>query len=216
LNNYPVLTIKSYYQCRTSSTKLVKYLRQGVSLTGLGTPLFDSSIQAIMDIYALFCRSVPRDKLQPCSFTDHYGQYTGIEMANRFFSPRKDFPTSKSIPFSTDIDPKGILARVAGTSFIHMEQNVVAYYECSVAPNGNTRCVEQIYKPKIIVQQICSYKEIAPVKFCVGDLVEAQITLMVVPLRGEQYKLTPVLRCLTMLEAKFSQVNDKSVIDYTY
>ena len=39
---------------------------------------------------------------------------------------------------------------------------------------------------------------------------------MVVPLRGDQYKLTPVLRCLMMLEAKFSQVNDKLVTDYTY
>ena len=149
-DHYPVLTTKSYYHfiilCRASSTKLIRYLKQGVSLTGLGTPLFDSSIQAIMDIYALFCRSVPRDKLQPCSFMDHYGQYTAIEMSNRFFSPRKDFPMSKSIPFSADVDPKGILARAIGTSFIHMEQNVVAYYERSMAPNGNTRCVEQIYK----------------------------------------------------------------------
>ena len=55
-----------------------------------------------------------------------------------------------------------------------------------------------------------------PVKFCIGDLVEAQLTLMLVPLRGDQYKLTPVLRCLTMLDSKFSQVNNKSSIDHNY
>ncbi|KAF8336134.1 hypothetical protein F5887DRAFT_920926 [Amanita rubescens] len=175
-------------QIPASSTKQIKYLRQGVSLTGLGTPLFDSSIKAITDIYALFCRSVPREKLQPCSFIDHYGKYTGIEMSNRYFSPRKDFPTSKTIPFNSDTDPKGILTRAAGTTFIHTDHNVVTYYERSAASNGKT-----------------SYKEIAPVKFCVGDLVEAQFSLMLVPLRGEQYKLTPVLRCLTMLDASFSQ-----------
>ena len=105
-----------------------------------------------MDIYALFSRSVPREKLQPCSFIDRYGKYTGIEMSSRYFSPKKDFPTSKSVPFSSDIDPKGILTRAAGTNYVHADQNVVSYYERSVASNGDTRYVAQICKRKIVVK----------------------------------------------------------------
>lgn len=60
---------------------------------------------------------------------------------------------------------------------------------------------------KSLSNGIYSYEEIAPVKFCVGDLVEVQLTLMLVPLRGGQYKLAPILRCLTILDSKFSQVN---------
>lgn len=62
---------------------------------------------------------------------------------------------------------------------------------------------------KQLADEICSYKEIAPVKFCTGDLVEVQLTLMLVPLRGGQYKLAPILRCLTILDSKFSQVNTR-------
>ena len=62
---------------------------------------------------------------------------------------------------------------------------------------------------KLLSNEIYSYEEIAPVKFCIGDLVEVQLTLMLVPLRGGQYKLAPILRCLTILDSKFSQVNTK-------
>ncbi|KAF8341083.1 hypothetical protein F5887DRAFT_919193 [Amanita rubescens] len=113
-------------------------------------PPFDKQIPASSTKQIKYLRQADRyheKKLQPCSFIDHYGKYTGIEMSN-----------SKSVPFNSDIDPKGILTRAAGTNFIHAEQNVVSYYECSVASTGNT-----------------SYKEITPVKFCVGDLVEAQL-----------------------------------------
>ena len=73
-------------------------------------------------------------------------------MSSRYFSLKKDFPTSKSVPFSSDIDPKGILTRAAGTNYVHADQNVVSYYERSVASNGDTRYVAQICKRKIVVK----------------------------------------------------------------
>jgi hypothetical protein len=50
-------------------------------------------------------------------------------MSNRYFTPKKDVPMEKSIPFGSDIDPKGILNRAAGNSYIHSEQNRVLFYE---------------------------------------------------------------------------------------
>jgi hypothetical protein len=37
------------------------------------------------------------------------------------------------------------------------------------------------------------YEEIAPVRFRVGDIVEAKATLVLIPLRGGHYKLSAVL-----------------------
>ena len=47
---------------------------------------------------------------------------------------------------------------------------------------------------------------IAPVKLQIGDIVEAQISFMVIPLRGGEFKITAVLRSLTLLDGQFAQV----------
>ena len=50
------------------------------------------------------------------------------------------------------------------------------------------------------------YETIAPVTFRVGDIVEAKATLMVLPLRGGNFKLTAVLRGITILDTTYTQV----------
>ena len=47
---------------------------------------------------------------------------------------------------------------------------------------------------------------ILPVKLQIGDIVEAQISSMVIPLRGREFKITAVLRSLTLLDEQFGQV----------
>ena len=45
-------------------------------------------------------------------------------------------------------------------------------------------------------------------RFCEGDIVEAQITIQLVPLKGGTHKMAAVLRGLTLLDATYSQVNE--------
>ena len=47
---------------------------------------------------------------------------------------------------------------------------------------------------------------IAPVKLQIGDIIEAQISFMVIPLRGREFKITAVLCSLTPLDRQFAQV----------
>ena len=51
------------------------------------------------------------------------------------------------------------------------------------------------------------YQTIPPVMFRTGDIVEAQLTPMMVPMKGGTFKLTMVLRCLTLLDSTYSRVS---------
>jgi hypothetical protein len=115
-------------------------LRQGVSLTGLGTPLFDAAVNGVADIFSAFARCIAIDKLAPCNLLDTYDTYTSIDLCNRYFTPRKDAPTEEHVAFNSDIDPKGFLTLAAGNKYIHAEQNIVKYYNYTSKHVGVARC----------------------------------------------------------------------------
>jgi hypothetical protein len=50
------------------------------------------------------------------------------------------------------------------------------------------------------------YEPIPPVRFRVGDIVEAKATLMLIPLRQGHFKLTAILRTITLLDTSFAKV----------
>jgi hypothetical protein len=93
-----------------------------------------------MDIFSLFRVHVPREKLQPCGFINSYGEFSSIESSNRYFTPVRDCgPKEKCIPFSSEIDPHGILSKMENMNYIHIDNNEVEYYECSHLDSGELR-----------------------------------------------------------------------------
>ena len=94
-----------------------------------------------MDVYAMFNRFVPTGKLLANTIIDQYGEHKNINCSNRYFSSRKDHPYAKHIPFSRDVDPKGILTRAVGGVYLHTEDNIVWYYERSEGSNGAIKYV---------------------------------------------------------------------------
>ena len=52
-----------------------------------------------------------------------------------------------------------------------------------------------------------------PQNFCIGDIIKAQISFIVVPLKDNKYKMIAVLRSIVLLDASFTQV--RTVIVYT-
>ena len=50
------------------------------------------------------------------------------------------------------------------------------------------------------------YIPIKPVKFQIGDIVEAQVSIIAVPIRDKKMKTVMILRGLTLLDGSFSQV----------
>ena len=46
-----------------------------------------------------------------------------------------------------------------------------------------------------------------PIRFRVGDIVEAQITIAAVPIRNNKFKMISQLRCLALLDGTFTDVS---------
>jgi hypothetical protein len=126
----------------------IRFIRQGLSITGLSTPSFKVATENIAKLYALFSRNIPQNKLQPSSIVTNFEEHASMDIFNRYFTPRKEGAQDTEMRFNNDVDPKGILAKLSGTSFYHGEDNVVRYFERMIEHNGDNRevCVEVINK----------------------------------------------------------------------
>lgn len=110
-----------------------------MSLTGLGTPTFEAAMRGVLDVYALFSSHVARDAMKNCENIDSYGEYTALQLSNRYFSSVKKAMGQKCVAFDKEVDPYGILTNFENGNHVHCESNVVEYYERVVSPSGMTR-----------------------------------------------------------------------------
>jgi len=104
-------------------------LKQGVSITGLGLEDFQSQLNMIPNIAALFTRAIAEDKIQPNAIVGELGEFSTLNASNQYFTPRKDARTAKELAFHSDVDPHGNLSRLVGPTHTHIEENTVSYYE---------------------------------------------------------------------------------------
>ena len=105
-----------------------KYLRQSATLTAFGNPVFDKLIENIAAIYAIFKRAVG-DNISENAVYSMYEDSPAIDVANRYFSPRGSADPEEIRPLTAEVDPNGYLAKAAGTTYVHMEENKVYYFE---------------------------------------------------------------------------------------
>lgn len=90
-------------------------------------------------LYALFTRSVPKDKLKAPTIVSELNGCLAIDVSNRYLTPRRDDPVSAPCAFGDDVDPHGILAKLCGSEFFHGEENIVRFYERVSAAGGGHR-----------------------------------------------------------------------------
>jgi hypothetical protein len=83
----------------------------------------------IPDITALFTRAVSEDKIQPNAIIGDLEEFSTLDASNRYFTPKQDAQTAKELAFPHDVDPHGNLTRLLGSTHVHIEENVVSYYE---------------------------------------------------------------------------------------
>ena len=107
----------------------IRHLKQGVSITGLGLEEFQSQLDMVPDIAALFTRAINEKKIQPNAIVGELEEFSTLNASNRYFTSRKDARTAKDLAFHNDVDPYGNLSRLLGPLHMHIEENVVSYYE---------------------------------------------------------------------------------------
>ncbi|KAF8810962.1 hypothetical protein BYT27DRAFT_7336378 [Phlegmacium glaucopus] len=92
-------------------------------------------------------------------------------------------------PISPLVDPRGILEKLTKEGFLHGEENEVHYYQVHKNDAGGKTSVETV-NPQI---------------FRIGDIVEAQVSFIVVPLKDNKHKMIVVLRLIALLDTHFSK-----------
>lgn len=69
----------------------------------------------------------------------HVESHVGIQAGNRYFQWENSLSAGKAVEFQPMVDPRGVLARMAGENFVHTIDNEVKYKECSISKNGSNR-----------------------------------------------------------------------------
>ena len=105
----------------------VKYLRQGVRLSGLDTDTFNRAIANIGNVAAMFSRTVAN--VLPSTFIDADEHGTHIDLCNRIFTSRQEGNGNDAVPLPAEVDPTGFLAKLGGDNYYYGEENQVSYLE---------------------------------------------------------------------------------------
>jgi len=106
----------------------VKYLRQSATLTAFGNPAFNKPIESIAAIHGIFKRAVG-DHLSESPVHSTYEEFPAIDVSNRYFTPRGAADPEEIRPLTAELDPNGYLAKAAGSTYVHTEENRVYYFE---------------------------------------------------------------------------------------
>ena len=81
-------------------------------------------------VHELFRCFIGQDSLQELTSVSAFGEYVSIDMSNCYFTPHwEETLGATEIPFSTDVDPHGFLAKAAGMGLFHSKENIMLYYE---------------------------------------------------------------------------------------
>ncbi|TFK59341.1 hypothetical protein BDN72DRAFT_780871 [Pluteus cervinus] len=168
-------------------TNKAQFLTQSVTLSGLGTAMFEESLSALKEMHTVFCRQFPEGRVLPLPTVESsVGVGESLTFSNRYFTKRSEGPHMKTVPFSSVVDPKKFFTRMLSSTLIHTEENEVQYF---------TRYSDLGYLPA------------GPQQFRLGDIVEVQFSLVVYQMRTQYYVIKPMLYSIALLDPKYANVS---------
>ncbi|KAK0433173.1 hypothetical protein EV421DRAFT_1741773 [Armillaria borealis] len=164
----------------------MRFLSQSVRLVGLGSKSFDNTVSAIKAMQVMGEQEFREGKLEEWKLVAAKGFET-VDLLNQYFRPRNSSNEDEGIPIAADVDPSGILGRIAQRKWIHTEDNVIRYYRGIVDEGGKKRYMEA--KPQI---------------FRVGDIVEVQCSMVFMKTNESMAKMKAILRALALINCDHS------------
>lgn len=124
-----------------------RFLRQTVTLSGLGTPTFDSALRAANEIYGRFDRQFSEGVLEVwASSPVDDNECPCLSLSNRYFTPANEAHGLQAIPFHKGVDPRGILQNMAkgDGKHVHTEDNQVQYFSTKRDAEGTMKSVKHL------------------------------------------------------------------------
>ncbi|KAH6888884.1 hypothetical protein BKA70DRAFT_1442720 [Coprinopsis sp. MPI-PUGE-AT-0042] len=161
----------------------LRNLRQFVKITGFGSPILEEAqkkIDAIVERFEGHLGHGLVGSIEPKLWEGD----VAVDCHARYFTSRHSAPQQKHLPFETLVDPRNILDDLRGNELIHSADNRVEYCTKSFDDEGAPR-----------------YDPCDPSLFKEGDIVEAAITFVCVPVKGGEYKFITTLRALALLSS---------------
>ncbi|PBK91041.1 hypothetical protein ARMGADRAFT_933168, partial [Armillaria gallica] len=177
----------------------IRFLNQSVTIAGMGSELFQDSIDTLKELHQRGEREFKQGQLEEwCP-----GQFQGddaVEMVNWYFRPQTKSENQTSVQLSSDINPKGVLRWMAGDNMVHTEDNIMKYYK-------------KVSKRQYSVNNIMTksdqrYAEAKPQMFRTGDIVEVQCSIVFIKGKAGVVKMKLILRALALVNCKHSMVRD--------
>ncbi|KDQ25052.1 hypothetical protein PLEOSDRAFT_1046487, partial [Pleurotus ostreatus PC15] len=184
---------------RADDLKRLAHIRQTVTLTGLGSTHFQQIVDNCRRSYSMFSRYTPNARLVPTP--EFLGKHTGtrdkaqhvtITASNRFFTPVQQSGGLEAVDINPEIDPRGILAKVDATKFLHTEDNAVEYYVLTTGGDGSKSLPT------------------TPIVFQIGDIVEVQASMTCIPNKGN-FTVKMLLRSIILLNGELTTVCQRKV-----
>ncbi|KAL1756219.1 hypothetical protein FB107DRAFT_290202 [Schizophyllum commune] len=176
-----------------------RFLRQGLNLTGFHQKPFDAAIKSIERIRLFFDRSVGGGVQASDHITTNAG--AGISASSRYFSHKNDVDPKDVVAFDADVDPKGYLAALASSTFLHTKDNVVSYFQYETDPATGSG----------------AYKACSPAAVKIGDIVTCKLGFMLVPMPKKSsvgWKMLNVLKAVCIMDKSVTEeANTTAVLE---
>ena len=123
-----------------------KFLRQAITLSGLGSPTFKNALMAANEIYGRFDRQLSEgilDSWDSSPVDDN--EFPCLNMSNRYLMLVNKAHGLEAIPFHKGVDPRWILQNMvkgdALTTHVHTEDNQVQYFSTKRDAEGSMKSV---------------------------------------------------------------------------
>lgn len=202
---FPIVVNLTSYTFNVRASR-PRFLRQGLSLTGLGDQAFDEIVTKIARAHGLFKRSLG-DQLLDSSVFSAFKDFNTVDMGNRYFTSRSEAANDDIVKMESDVDPLGILQKAAGGDLVHCEDNQVLYFEKQIRKELSDYEYVKHYLSRPTLTIYYRFKKVSPAIFQIGDLVEVQVSMVALPQRGAKAKASLILRSISLMDSRFSQVN---------
>ncbi|KAF8802300.1 hypothetical protein BYT27DRAFT_7261397 [Phlegmacium glaucopus] len=111
-----------------------------------------------------------------------------LDTSNRYFTPKDGKSDIEDLPLGDEVDPHGFLVKAAGGAYVHTGDNKVCYYKKVVSKGG---------EPLFYLTTPQTFQE--------GDIVEIQVSFIVIPLRDQKSRMSVVLQTISLLDGQFTQ-----------
>ncbi|PBK80325.1 hypothetical protein ARMGADRAFT_949743, partial [Armillaria gallica] len=166
----------------------LRFLSQSITITGFNSMTFDDAINALKEIQHTGEWEFHQGQLLKWTPNQLQG-YDVLELLNRYLRSQSKTERETGILIDNNVDPKGILARLAGNTMVHTKENVVRYYR-GIINGGKKR-----------------YMMTKPHAFRTGNIVEAQFSIVFVKCKGDNVKMKMILQAIAMINCKHMMVS---------